>query len=146
MARLYALTGVLLPETPPFATEGHLTGKLGAHGSEWLYDQFTGTVGRSDIGGKLAFKTGAAARPLLSGSVQSKLLQVSDLGPLIGADSNASKEARGADTVQPGNKVLPVEQFRTERWTAIDADVNFKAAQITREKRCRSTTSTPSCT
>jgi uncharacterized protein involved in outer membrane biogenesis len=66
--------------------------------------------------------------------VQSKLLQVSDLGPLIGADSNASKEARGADTVQPGNKVLPVEQFRTERWTAIDADVNFKAAQITREK------------
>jgi hypothetical protein len=30
--------------------------------------------------------------------------------------------------------VLPVEQFRTERWTAIDADVNFKAAQITREK------------
>jgi uncharacterized protein involved in outer membrane biogenesis len=57
MARLYALTGVLLPETPPFATEGHLTGKLGAHGS-WLYDQFTGTVGRSDIGGKLAFKTG----------------------------------------------------------------------------------------
>ncbi|HEX5341831.1 MAG TPA: AsmA family protein [Duganella sp.] len=133
MARLYALTGVLLPETPPFATEGHLTGKLGAHGSEWLYDQFTGTVGRSDIGGKLAFKTGAP-RPLLSGSVQSKLLQVSDLGPLIGADSNASKEARGADAVQPGNKVLPVEQFRTERWTAIDADVNFKAAQITREK------------
>ena len=133
MARLYALTGVLLPETPPFATEGHLTGKLGAHGSAWLYDQFTGTVGRSDIGGKLAFKTGAP-RPLLSGSVQSKLLQVSDLGPLIGADSNASKEARGAETLQPGNKVLPVEQFRTERWTAIDADVNFKAAQITRDK------------
>jgi len=133
MARLYALTGVLLPETPPFATEGHLTGKLGAHESAWLYDQFTGTVGRSDIGGKLAFKTGAA-RPLLSGAVQSKLLQVSDLGPLIGADSNASKEARGSDAVQPGNKVLPVEPFRTEHWTAIDADVNYKAAQITREK------------
>lgn len=135
MARLYALTGVLLPETPPFATEGHLTGKLGANSSEWLYDQFTGTVGRSDIGGKLAFKTGSdAARPLLSGSVQSKLLQVSDLGPLIGADSNASKEARGSETVQPGNRVLPVEQFRTERWTAIDADVNFKAAQIRRDQ------------
>jgi uncharacterized protein involved in outer membrane biogenesis len=102
MARLYALTGVLLPETPPFATEGHLTGKLGAHGS-WLYDQFTGTVGRSDIGGKLAFKTGTP-RPLLSGTVQSKLLQVSDLGPLIGADSNASKEARGADTRPAGQQ------------------------------------------
>jgi uncharacterized protein involved in outer membrane biogenesis len=36
--------------------------------------------------------------------------------------------------VQPGNRVLPVETFRTERWTAIDADVNFKAARITRDK------------
>lgn len=135
MARLYALTGVLLPETPPFATEGHLTGQLGAHGSAWLYDQFTGTVGRSDIGGRLAFQSGAgAARPLLSGSVRSKLLQVSDLGPLIGADSNASKAARGADAVQPGNKVLPVEQFRTKNWSAINAEVNFRAAQITRDQ------------
>jgi uncharacterized protein involved in outer membrane biogenesis len=133
MARLYALTGVLLPETPPFATEGHLTGNLGANASHWIYDQFTGKVGHSDIGGKLDFKTGEP-RPLLSGAVQSKLLQVSDLGPLIGADSNASKEARGADAVQPGNRVLPVETFRTERWTAIDADVNFKAARITRNK------------
>ncbi|MYM68209.1 AsmA family protein [Pseudoduganella sp. FT55W] len=133
MARLYALTGVLLPETPPFVTEGHLTGNLGANASHWIYDQFTGKVGQSDIGGKLDFKTGEP-RPLLSGTVQSKLLQVSDLGPLIGADSNASKEARGADAVQPGNRVLPVETFRTERWTAIDADVNFKAARITRNK------------
>ncbi|MRW94245.1 AsmA family protein [Duganella sp. FT80W] len=133
MARLYGLTGVLLPETPPFTTEGHLSGNLGANASHWIYDQFTGKVGQSDIGGKLEFRTGAP-RPLLSGTVQSKLLQVSDLGPLIGADSNASKEARGEDERQPGNKVLPVETFRTERWTAIDADVNFKAAQITRNK------------
>lgn len=133
MARLYGLTGVLLPETPPFATAGHLTGTLGAHDSVWVYERFTGKVGRSDIGGRLAFRTGAP-RPLLSGAVQSTLLQVSDLGPLIGADSNASKEARGAEQRQPGNKVLPVERFRPERWTAIDADVSFKAARITRQQ------------
>ncbi|WP_432383098.1 AsmA family protein [Duganella sp. P38] len=133
MARLYGLTGVLLPETPPFATAGHLTGNLGANASRWVYQQFTGTVGQSDIAGKLEFRTGQP-RPLLSGAVQSKLLQVSDLGPLIGADSNASKQARGAAQRQPGNRVLPVETFRTERWTAIEADVNFKAAQITRDK------------
>lgn len=135
MARLYGLTGVLLPETPPFVTEGHLTGNLGANASHWVYDKFTGKVGQSDIAGQLDFKTGQAQRrPLLSGTVRSKLLQVSDLGPLIGADSNASKQARGAESVQPGNRVLPVEKFRTERWTAIDADVNFKAARITRDK------------
>jgi uncharacterized protein involved in outer membrane biogenesis len=133
LERLYALTGVLLPETPPFVTEGHLRGNLGANASHWVYDQFTGKVGQSDIAGKLDFQTGQP-RSRLSGAVQSKLLQVSDLGPLIGADSNASKEARGAEERQPGNKVLPVETFRTDRWTAIDADVNFKAAQITREK------------
>jgi uncharacterized protein involved in outer membrane biogenesis len=133
MARLYGLTGVLLPETPPFATEGHLTGNLGAHASHWLYDRFTGRVGNSDIEGRLDFKTGQP-RPLLTGAVQSKLLQFSDLGPLIGADSNASKQARGVEAVQPGNRVLPVEKFRTERWTALDADVGFKAQRITRDK------------
>jgi uncharacterized protein involved in outer membrane biogenesis len=133
LERLYALTGVLLPETPPFSTEGHLTANLGANASHWIYDQFTGKVGQSDIAGKLDFQTGQP-RSRLSGTVQSKLLQVSDLGPLIGADSNASKQARGAEERQPGNKVLPVETFRTDRWTAIDADVNFKAAQIKRDK------------
>jgi len=133
MARLYGLTGVLLPETPPFATEGRLRGELGATASRWRYDQFTGRVGHSDIGGQLQFQTGAP-RPVLSGAVQSQLLQMSDLGPLIGADSQASKAARGAEVAQPGNKVLPVESFRTERWTAIDADVSFRAGQITRRQ------------
>ncbi|MFA9216768.1 MAG: AsmA family protein [Sphingomonadaceae bacterium] len=133
MARLYPLTGVLLPETPAFATEGRLTGNLGAHASHWRYQQFTGHVGHSDIAGTLDFKTGQP-RPLLTGAIQSKLLQFSDLGPLIGADSNASKQARGVETVQPGNKVLPVETFRTERWTALDADVSYQIRRITRDK------------
>ncbi|NVD70863.1 AsmA family protein [Duganella sp. BJB1802] len=135
MARLYALTGVLLPETPAYATEGHLTGHLGARENRWIYDRFTGRVGHSDIAGKLEYRYGQSLpRPLLTGAVQSKLLQFSDLGPLIGADSNASKQARGVAPVQPGDRVLPVEPFKTERWTALDADVGFKALRITRDK------------
>jgi uncharacterized protein involved in outer membrane biogenesis len=133
MARLYALTGVLLPETPAFATEGHLTGTLGPASSDWVYDKFTGRVGGSDISGRLEYKTGKP-RPQLSGAVQSKLLQFADLGPLIGADSNASKEARGVAPVQPTEKALPVEKFHTERWTALDANVSFKAQRIVRDK------------
>jgi len=30
--------------------------------------------------------------------------------------------------------VLPVEAFRTERWTSIDADIKFSAEKIVREK------------
>ena len=64
----------------------------------------------------------------------SNKLVFEDLGPLVGADSNASKKARGVEAVQPGGKVLPVEEFRTERWKAIDADVKYAADKIVREK------------
>ncbi|NHZ42011.1 AsmA family protein [Massilia aquatica] len=134
MARLYTLTGLLLPETPAFRTEGRLTGELGEAGSRWVYDKFTGKVGSSDIAGHMEYQTGKP-RGKLSGKVSSKLLQFADLGPLVGADSNASKEARGVEAVQPSGKVLPVESFRTERWTAIDADVHYAAERIVREKQ-----------
>lgn len=133
MARLYALSGIVLPETPPFATEGHLIGTLSPHGSRWIYEKFSGKVGSSDIGGSLDYQS-KQPRALLSGTVVSHLLHFSDLAPLIGADSNASKAKRGAAAVQPADKVLPVEPFRTERWTSIDADIKFSAEKIIREK------------
>lgn len=134
MARLYALTGIVLPETPPFSTSGHLTATLGKDSGHYVYDKFTGKVGSSDIGGHLEYRQ-KKPRGYLSGTMASKLLQFADLGPLVGADSNASKQARGLPAVQPANKVLPVETFKTERWTSIDADVTFKADRIVREKQ-----------
>jgi uncharacterized protein involved in outer membrane biogenesis len=134
MARLYDVTGVLLPETPAFSTEGRLIGTIDANSSHWTYDKFKGKVGGSDIGGRLEYQTGKP-RGMLTGSVVSHLLQFSDLAPLIGADSNASKAARGVAPVQPPGKVLPVEPFHTERWKSIDADVRFSADRIVREKQ-----------
>ncbi|WP_431477876.1 AsmA family protein [Massilia eburnea] len=130
-ARLYALTGLLLPETPPFSTAGRLSGHLAEGASQWTYEKFTGRVGDSDIAGTLSFQQ-RQPRGLLTGAVHSRLLQFVDLGPLIGADSNAKKEQRGVAAVQPAGKLLPVETFKTERWTAIDADVSFRAERIVR--------------
>ncbi|TDY36774.1 AsmA family protein [Janthinobacterium sp. 75] len=132
MARLYPLTGVLLPETPHFSTEGHLTGTLAPRGGEWVYDKFSGKVGSSDISGKLAFSANTP-RKRLTGEVHSRLLQFSDLGPLVGADSSASKKERGVPSTQPAGRVLPVETFKTERWTSLDADVRYTADKITRD-------------
>ncbi|HEY0586802.1 MAG TPA: AsmA family protein, partial [Pseudoduganella sp.] len=132
-ARLYALTGLLLPETPPFTTTGRLSGHLAKGASQWTYEKFTGRVGDSDIAGTLSYQQ-RQPRGLLTGSVHSRLLQFADLGPLIGADSNAKKEQRGVAAVQPAGKLLPVETFKTERWTAIDADVGFRAERIVRTK------------
>lgn len=132
MARLYPLTGVLLPETPHFSTEGHLTGTLAPRGGEWVYDQFSGKVGSSDVEGKLAFSA-STPRKRLTGAVHSRLLQFSDLGPLVGADSSASKKERGVPSTQPAGRVLPVETFKTERWTSLNADVRYTADKITRD-------------
>lgn len=85
MAHLYPLTGVLLPQTPPFATEGHLIGKLGKDQSDWIYEKFSGKVGSSDVGGTLEYQS-KQPRPLLKGEVVSNLLRFEDLAPLIGAE------------------------------------------------------------
>jgi uncharacterized protein involved in outer membrane biogenesis len=132
MDQLYYFTGVVLPTTGPFSTSGRLTGTLGEDRSRWVYDGFKGKVGSSDIGGRLEYVTGEP-RPKLSGSVRSQQLVFADLAPLIGADSNAAKKQRNADAVQPSGKVLPVEEFKTERWNRLDADVHFKADRIIRD-------------
>src|SRR5450830_166257 len=133
MAHLLPLTGVLLPETPPYATSGRLIGKLGANSSVWTYEKFNGKVGSSDIGGTLEYQS-RQPRPLLKGEMVSNLLQFDDLAPLIGADSNASKEQRGAEERQPSNKVLPVKEFKTDSWGVLDADVKLTAHKVVKEK------------
>jgi uncharacterized protein involved in outer membrane biogenesis len=127
MAKLYPLTGITLPDTPPYATEGHLSGELHRHGSRYHYQDFHGRVGGSDLSGNLLFVTGGE-RPKLTGDLHSKLLQFADLAPLIGGDSKTGKSADG--TAQPADKLLPVASFRTERWQAMDADVNFSSERI----------------
>ena len=129
MAKLYDVTGITLPETSPYATDGRLVGQFRASGNVFKYENFTGRVGGSDLGGTLVYVS-REPRPLLSGTLESRLLQFSDLAPLIGADTNASKARRGAAVAQPANKALPVETFRTDRWKKIDADVRFTGRRI----------------
>lgn len=130
LAHLYPLTGVTLPDSPPYATDGHLVAKLHEPaGALFRYEAFNGRIGDSDIHGDLAYAAGEP-RPKLSGALVSDQLLFSDLAPLIGADSNTEQKARGAASKQPSDKVLPVEAFRTERWSAMDADVEFTGKRI----------------
>ncbi|AXO86877.1 AsmA family protein [Pseudomonas parafulva] len=130
LGNLYPLTGVTLPDTPAYSTDGHLTANLhDAGGARFRYEDFNGKIGDSDIHGDLAF-VASQPRPKLSGKLVSNQLLFKDLAPLIGADSNAEQKARGGASKQPGDKVLPVEEFRTDRWRAMDADVTFAGKRI----------------
>ncbi|WP_118181364.1 AsmA family protein [Paraburkholderia phosphatilytica] len=133
LAHLYSLTGVTLPETPPYATEGHLTGNFKPGASVFRYENFTGRVGGSDLNGTVTYYQ-RSPRPKLEGEVVSNLLQFSDLAPIIGADSNASKAKRGDTTHQPSDRALPVETFKTDRWKAIDVDVKFTGRRIVKNE------------
>ncbi|EJM14974.1 hypothetical protein involved in outer membrane biogenesis [Pseudomonas sp. GM21] len=130
LGNLYPLTGVILPDTSPYATDGHLIAKLHEpSGAVYRYEAFNGKIGESDIHGSLTY-VASQPRPKLSGSLLSEQLLFADLAPLIGADSNAKQQVRGGDSKQPTDKVLPVEEFRTERWRDMDADVEFTGKRI----------------
>ncbi|MBV4501885.1 AsmA family protein [Pseudomonas shirazensis] len=130
LGNLFPLTGVTLPDTPAYSTDGHLLANLhAAEGARFSYQGFNGKIGDSDIHGDLAF-VASKPRPKLNGKLVSNQLLFKDLAPLIGADSNAEQKARGGSSKQPGDKVLPVEEFRTERWRAMDADVSFSGKRI----------------
>ena len=130
LSNLYPLTGVTLPDSPPYSTDGHLTAKLReANGATFAYDNFNGKIGSSDIHGDLSF-VASKPRPKLTGKLVSNQLLMVDLAPLIGADSNDKQKARGGSSKQPADKVLPVEEFRTERWRDMDADVEFTGKRI----------------
>ena len=132
MAHLYELTGITLPETPPFRTRGHLTGTLQKGQNVFDYEKFTGHVGGSDLSGSLRYQTGGT-RPKLSGDLRSEKLLFADLAPLIGAHT-AKDSAKGThpEVKEIPGHAIPATRFRTERWKSMDADVKFVGKQIIR--------------
>ena len=117
MSELYDVIGIAFPETTPYATRGRLV--KGGH--MLRYEKFTGTVGESDIAGTLQFELGGK-RAYMHGALESKVLNLADLGPLVGTD-------------QPKAGVLPDMPFDSDRWDSIDADVRIKAGSIQRPKQ-----------
>ena len=130
MADLYDLTGLVLPNTPPFETDGRLTGSLEPEHAVWEYNNFDGKVGESDLHGALKYTSGKP-RPKLTGHMSSNQLRLVDLGPTLGTN-NPDNAHRGRDKKGQRGKVLPDSKFAAERWNAMDMDIVFKGQHIIR--------------
>lgn len=129
LADLYPLTGLTLPDSSAYSTDGRLSAELRkAEGAVYHYRDLNGRIGDSDVRGSLSY-TDTEPRPLLKGEISSRLLRFADLAPLIGADYDAPS-ANGPR--QPPDRVLPVGPFRTERWRDMDADVRLSGKQLDR--------------
>lgn len=137
LANLYGLTGILLPDTPPYETDGHLTARFQQKGGPvFRYQNFNGHIGDSDIHGSLTYTQGKP-RPKLAGALESRQLRMADLGPLIGVKSGKGSEKteqakakRGEASSQPADRVLPHDKFDTKSWDVMDADVKFSGKRI----------------
>ena len=135
LADLYVVSGVVLPATPPYKLSGQLDKTL----EVWAATKIRGMLGSSDLSGALMFDN-SAAKPLLTGKVQSKVLDMNDLLPVIGLPVNpqttVSKASARAAQVAPaakpvaGRKVLPTAALDLSRLNAMNADVLYTALDI----------------
>lgn len=129
MSDLFPISGLVLPETPRFSTEGRVIGMFRDDVVRVRYEKFEGKVGQSDIGGTLEYVS-KKPRALLHGEVVSNLLRLQDLRAVVGTDKNANKDSEEAK-IPPG-KVLPVSPFKTDRWGTMDVQVKFSGKKIVR--------------
>jgi uncharacterized protein involved in outer membrane biogenesis len=134
LGALFPLLGIALPQTSPYAVRGNLSKR----GSLWEAKALQGKLGLSDIAGDMRFDQ-ATQVPYLAGELRSKVMDMDDLGPLIGLPPTA----RTAATVEgvappptvtqvkrPGGKVLPTAPLDFERLRAMNADVKYMAERI----------------
>ena len=113
---------VPLVETPPYAVSGVLT----RAGNRWESRNLKGKVGNSDIAGTVVVTTGGA-KPNLEATLNSALLDLADLGPLIGKSASAETSDPAA-----AQRVLPTRTFDLSRINELNAHVTLKAQRVVR--------------
>ncbi len=139
LANLYPFLLLPLPASPPYQLQGHLTKK----GERFEMHELAGKIGSTDVQGDGAY-VNKKPRPLLSAKLHSNLLDIADLGPLVGVQTKSSggkpvmpqaqTSTRAAAktkerAVDPGH-ILPAGSFDGSRLQKIDAEVELVAAKL----------------
>jgi len=131
MAQLYHLTGIPIPETPPY----RVTGNLDYADRKIRFDHMNGRVGHSDLGGSIAVDPGPE-RPLMTADLASKLVDLTDLGGFIGATPGP---AGGGQTPQQRQEkvaaarspnLLPDQPISLPKLQAADVDLKYRGHRI----------------
>ena len=132
LADLKRLFPVNLPNTPPYRLQGRFRNPHEA----FVFDPFSGRVGDSDLSGGASYsRTGK--RPLLKANLVSTLLDLDDLGPLVGAppktgpgETAAPRQRQQVQEIEATGRILPQKRFAVEDWPIMDANVSFKGKKI----------------
>jgi AsmA family protein len=151
LADVYYLTGLALPNTPPY----RLAADVEHRGTLFRMDDLKGKLGSSDLEGMVEIETGRK-RPKFTAKLRSDTLNMVDLAPTLGqpaapantlAPANASPSPQGSPAAQasPGahaaraaqpaaQRLFPDADLQVNRVRAMDADVTYQARSVTAPK------------
>lgn len=131
-APVLALLDLPAMQLPPYRLSGRIAGEEG----RWEVGGLEGQVGDTTVTGDLSVDV-TGERPKVSGSLRSPVLDLDDLGGLVGAepgtgpDETASRrqqqEARQEDQ---DKEILPDDRFDPERWRQLDLDLALSAKEV----------------
>jgi hypothetical protein len=124
MNDLYVLTGVVLPNTPPYRVSAGLV----RDGGRWHLNRASGRIGESDIAGRLTVDT-SGAKPMLTADLRSRRVDFDDLGAFFGMPTRqVGGETKSTPTT--GGRLLPDSTLQVDRIRAMNADVRYRAQSI----------------
>lgn len=132
LADLYYLTGLALPNTPPY----NLRGAIERHRTGYDLTGIRGIIGDSDLRGTMNVAK-RNDRPFLTADIRSNSLDWDDLATVLGAPpstapgESASAEQRAeAARMKANARFFPDATLDLKRVRGMDADVKFVAAKI----------------
>jgi AsmA family protein len=148
----YYLTGLALPNTPPYSISGHLR----RVGTRFEFTDVQGRLGGSDIHGEVTAQL--AAHPVLHADLVSTALNLADLGPIFGGSApTGAEEAEAAHATGHPTKrqthrgiaktlthgvtgktaaaatrpfLMPTAKLQVERLRGMEATLHYRAEEI----------------
>jgi AsmA family protein len=155
LADVYYLTGLALPNTPPY----RLSADVEHRGTLFRMDDLKGKLGSSDIEGMVEIETGRK-RPKFTAKLRSDTLNMVDLAPTLGepesplpqespaaqtsSRTHAARHAHAtpatqANAVTPpvlpaAQRLFPDADLQVNRVRGMDADVTYQARSVTAPK------------
>ncbi|HEX5460754.1 MAG TPA: AsmA family protein [Steroidobacteraceae bacterium] len=152
----YYLTGIALPDTPPYS----ISGDLRVIGTKYEFKDVRGRLGGSDIHGLVSVQLNPKGYPILDADLTSHSLNLADLGPTFGGSAPSATEeaqaqhakghpskakakaalakgvahgitASAAEKKVKGNQLLlPTAKLQVDRLRGLNATLHYHADEI----------------
>ncbi|APH54050.1 AsmA family protein [Granulibacter bethesdensis] len=132
MAALYPLTGIPIPQTPPYDIKGHMT--YAEHRVK--VENFTGHVGSSDLNGSIIVDP-SSTRPVVTADLYSRKVDLDDLGGFIGSTpgktttpGQTAEQKKAVAKAEASPQFFPTRPISIPKLKAADIHLRYKSQSI----------------